>query len=152
MKIFRTVENLSKSIGDFIPEFALNLAARLSVFMIFWLSAQTKLGGESLWGQKWMFWNVAENTFMLFEYEYALPLIPANIAAYMATLAEFWLAIFVLLGLFTRTSALMLIIITLVIQIFVYPGSWAQHLLWLVPLVYLLKEGGGQLSLDRKIT
>ncbi len=150
MKIFKLSENFAKAIGDFIPAIALNLTARISVFMIFWLSAQTKIAGGSTLGQKWMFWEVAENTFMLFEHEYALPLIPASLAAYIATIAEFWFSLFILLGLFTRTSALIFIIMTLVIQIFVYWNAWDQHLLWLVPMVYLLKEGGGKLSLDRK--
>jgi len=151
MKIARRVEKLALSLSRFIPDALLNLAARVAIFMIFWSSVQTKISGASFFGQRWQFWNVSDATFALFEYKYALPLIPASIASYMATFSEFFFSLFILLGIFTRASALGLILITLVIQIFVYPGAWATHLLWLVPLVYLLKAGGDSLSLDRQL-
>jgi putative oxidoreductase len=53
------------------------------------------------------------------------------------------------LGLFTRLSALALLGMTAVIQIFVYPGAWSTHLTWAALLLYLVARGGGAVSLDR---
>lgn len=147
--IFRSIDRFAKKLADLIPNWATNLILRLGIFFVFWNSVQTKLGGASYLGQKLEFWNVTESTKMLFEYEYALPLIPAELAAYLATLGEFFLALGLLFGVFTRFSAFGLLVITLVIQIFVYPGAWSVHLLWAGALIYLLKEGAGLISIDR---
>ena len=85
---------------------------------------------------------------MLFEHEYALPLLPYELAAYLGTITEFVLSLTVLLGLFTRLSAFGLLGVTAVIQFFVYPGAWPTHIAWAAMLIVLLKEGGGVLSLD----
>lgn len=148
MKLIFLIDIYAKKLGTLLPEWLLLLASRVAVFMIFWTSAQNKLGGSTIMGQKWMFWDVNHSTLMLFEYEYALPFIPAKTAAYITTWAEFFLSLLLLLGLFTRVSALSLIIITLVIQVFVYPGAWASHLLWAVALIYLLKNGSGAIALE----
>ncbi|MDT4874412.1 hypothetical protein D3C85_1162690 [compost metagenome] len=52
------------------------------------------------------------------------------------------------LGLFTRLSALALLGMTLVIQVFVYPDAWPTHLSWAALLLYLVGRGGGRLSAD----
>ncbi|WP_045860689.1 DoxX family protein [Teredinibacter purpureus] len=148
MTIFNKIDRFAKTLGDIIPEAVLSISARVSVFMIFWLSAQTKIGGDAIFGQKWMFWNVSQTTLLLFEYDYALPLIPADIAAYLASITEFLISILILVGFMTRASALIFIIMTLIIEIFVYPEAWATHLLWLVPLLYILKQGAGVFSVD----
>lgn len=86
--------------------------------------------------------------------DFALPLIPPGIAAWMATLAEFTLPILLVLGLATRASALALIGMTLVIQIFVFPTwahFWGTAAIWLILLTYLVSRGGGRLSLDHFI-
>lgn len=132
-----------------LPQELLALVARFSIATVFWKSAQTKISGGEFLGQKWQFYNVSDSTFSLFEYEYELPVIPYDIAAYMATYAEFFLALTIAFGLFTRFSALALVGMTAVIQFLVYPDAWPVHILWLMPLLYLLKHGGGQLSLDK---
>jgi len=134
-----------------IPEDILALIARIAIGLVFWRSAQTKIDGSLILGQKWQFFNVSDSTFTLFEYEYELPLIPSDISAYMATYGEFFLGLAIMLGLLTRFSALGLLAMTLVIQIFVYPDAWPTHIMWLVPLLYLIKNGGGKLSLDNLI-
>ena len=91
------------------------------------------------------------STFFLFEYEYALPLIPHNIAAYMATYAEHFFPILIVLGFATRFGAAALLAMTLVIQIFVYPGAWSLHLLWASILIYLMARGAGVVSIDHLI-
>ncbi|MBU2987471.1 DoxX family protein [Saccharophagus degradans] len=144
-----SVDRFAKKLADIIPAWATNLTLRAGIFFVFWNSVQTKLGGGSYFGQKLEFWRVTESTKMLFEYEYALPIIPAEIAAYMATFGEFFLGLGILFGFFTRFSAFGLLIMTLVIQVFVYPGSWSVHLLWAGALIYLLKDGGGLVSIDR---
>jgi len=95
--------------------------------------------------------TLKQTTLNQFAGDFALPLIPPGVAAWMATLAEFTLPILLVLGLATRLSALGLIGMTLVIQIFIFPTwahFWGTAALWLVPLLYLVSQGGGRLSLD----
>ena len=56
-----------------------------------------------------------------------------------------------MLGLFTRLSALALLGMTLVIQVFVYPDAWPTHLSWAAILLYIAGRGAGVLSLDRAL-
>lgn len=151
MKLIRNADNLGISLGKFIPEWLIGLCMRIATFMVFWPSAQTKIDGGNFLGQKLYFWNVTDSTKLLFEHEYALPIIPADLAAYLASIGEFALSLFILLGIFTRLSAAGLLIMTLVIQVFVYPGAWALHLLWAAVLIYLIKHGAGSVSLDASI-
>lgn len=132
-----------------IPDELLILVARVAIATVFWRSAQTKFSGWDFLGQHWQVYNLSQSTFMLFDYEYDLPIIPPDVAAYLATFAEFSLSIAIVLGLLTRLSALALLGMTAVIQIFVYPDAWPTHSLWAVGLLLLLKNGGGTISLDR---
>eukprot|EP00435_Cladocopium_sp_Y103_P078493 s1_g2232.t1 len=127
---------------DRIPSFVFELAMRVSIAMVFWTSARTKVDG---------FLTLKPSTFFLFEYEYALPLIPHNIAAYMATYAEHFFPILIVLGLAARFSAAALLVMTLVIQVFVYPGAWSLHLLWAGVLLYIVARGPGVVSVDHLI-
>ena len=88
----------------------------------------------------------------LFQEEYRLPLIDPVIAAALATIGEHLLPVMLLLGLATRLGALGLLVMTLVIQLLVYPSAWATHGTWAVPLLLLLLHGGGRLSLDHLIS
>lgn len=126
------------SLADKIGYDIVALPLRIFPALVFWNSARTKVEGFS----------IKDSTWFLFEHEYALPLIPSDWAAVMATLAEHALPILLVLGLLTRFSALGLIMMTLVIQIFVYPNAWALHGLWIAPLFALLALGPGRLSLD----
>jgi len=148
MKSF--IESLNQLCSK-IPQDIIALIARIAVGLVFWRSAQTKINGSTILGQKWQFFNVSDSTFTLFEYEYELPIIPSDIAAYLATYGEFFLGGAIILGLFTRLSAIALLGMTLVIQIFVYPDAWPTHIMWLVPLLYLIKHGGGKASVDSLI-
>lgn len=127
------------SITNSLPDWLMPLIQRIAISSVFLLSARTKVEGFSL----------KDSTFFLFEHEYALPIIPSVWAAYAATIAEHLFPILLILGLFTRFSALALLTITLVIQFLVYPGAWALHLTWIAVLVPLVARGGGALSLDR---
>ena len=93
--------------------------------------------------------TVNDTAFELFRSDYALPLIPPEAAAYAATYSEHLFPILLTLGLFTRFSATALLVMTLVIEIFVYPDAWPTHLSWAGLLLPLISLGGGKLSLDR---
>ena len=122
-----------------LPNWLIALLARGAIAYTFWASGRSKVSG---------FLEISQSTFFLFEHEYALPLIPHQLAAYMATYAEHFFPVLLLLGLFTRFAALALIIMTAVIQIFVYPDAWNVHMWWAVAMLYLMKHGAGSVSLD----
>lgn len=118
---------------------ALLFLARLGAGSIFLLSGRTKVDG---------FLTISDSTYSLFESEYVLPLIPANIAAPAATYAEHLFPLLLILGLFGRLGALGLLGMTAVIQIFVYPDAWPTHLSWAGLLLPVLARGPGAWSLD----
>jgi putative oxidoreductase len=67
----------------------------------------------------------------------------------LATIAEHVLPVLLVLGLLTRLSALGLLVMTLVIQVFVFPEAWVTHGLWATALLLLVARGPGRLSIDR---
>ena len=123
---------------DRLPRDIPALALRVFPAAVFFASGRTKMDG----------WQIADSTWFLFEHEYALPLIPSPIAAVAATVAEHILPVLLVLGLATRLSALGLLAMTAVIQIFVYPGAWQTHGLWAACLVATMALGPGRISLD----
>ncbi len=123
-----------------IPERLIALVVRLGVASVFFLSGRTKVDGVL---------HIKDSTYTLFASDYKLPLVSPFIAAHMATYAEHLFSVLLVLGLFTRLSAGAFFIMTLVIEIFVYPDAWPTHLSWAGLLLYLIARGGGALSLDR---
>jgi len=123
-----------------IPDDLVSLALRIFPAMVFFQSGRTKVEG---------LFSIKDSTWFLFEHEYALPLIPSNIAAVMGTTAEHVLPVLMILGLGTRLSALGLLAMTAVIQTFVYPDAWVTHGLWASALLAVVARGPGALSLDR---
>jgi putative oxidoreductase len=121
-----------------IPDAPVALMLRVFPALVFWQSGRTKVEGLS----------IKESTWFLFEHEYALPLIPHQMAAVAATVAEHLLPVLLILGLATRLSAVGLLGMTAVIQIFVYPDAWMTHGLWAAPLLAVLARGPGRWSLD----
>jgi len=148
MTFLGTIDKYAVKIGNLIPEWLVALTGRVAIFFVFWKSVQTKIDGLAVANQNFAFWSVTDSTVMLFEYEYGLPLLPPATAAYLATFGEFFLSLGILLGLFTRFSALGLLLMTAVIQIFVYPGAWGVHILWASVLLYLIRNGADKISLD----
>lgn len=123
-----------------VPEWPLPLLLRLGVATPFFLSGRTKVDGV---------FTITDSTRYLFAEEYRVPLLPPDLAATLATSAEHILPVLLVAGLLTRSAALGLLVMTLVIQLFVIPTGWPTHLLWAGPLVYLIARGPGAASLDR---
>jgi putative oxidoreductase len=88
-------------------------------------------------------------TVQLFADEYQVPVLPPEIAAMLAVTFEFGCSALLVLGLATRLATLPLLGMLAVIQTFVYPNAWSDHLTWGSILLFLLTRGGGALSLDR---
>jgi putative oxidoreductase len=115
------------------------LVMRLGVALVFWRSGQSKLplGNDATIG--------------LFRDIYSVPFLPPELAAYLATMIEIAGPVLLALGVLTRPAAAILIAQTIVIQIFVFPENYPDHLLWAGPLLYLLLRGPGKWSFDAAI-
>ncbi len=126
---------------EMLPYSAIALVGRLAVGLVFWNSARTKVSG-------WDLFRANENTLTLFTEEYKLPIIPPELAALIAQLAEHAFSVLLIVGLATRFSALALFGMVLVIQILVYPDAYVVHGTWAAILLMLVKYGPGKISLD----
>jgi putative oxidoreductase len=135
-----------------IPHSLVAFLGRFSIAATFWQSGQTKVEGFAIDLVHGRFElgvpHLSESAVDLFRDEYALPLIPPELAAYLAASAEHLFPILLLLGLGTRYSALALLGMTLVIQTFVYPGAYPTHGVWAAVLLYLIARGPGAFSID----
>ncbi len=120
------------------PWSVIAIPMRLAAFSVFWRSGSVKLDDWS-------------STISLFQDEYKVPVLPPEIAAYMATAMELGCSTLILLGLATRFAALGLIGMIAVIQTFVYPMAWPDHIQWFAFLFPLVMRGGGRYALDRVI-
>jgi putative oxidoreductase len=118
-----------------VPYSALAIPLRLAIANVFWSSAMVKLDSWS-------------TTLALFQSEYRLPLLPPELAAYLATGIELSTPFLMLFGLFTRPAAFVLLGMTTIIEIFVYPQAWPVHIQWAAMLLVLLCRGAGAISID----
>jgi putative oxidoreductase len=145
----------TNALFECIPHSLIALLARFSLAMTFWLSGQTKVEGlvlDPISGTVQLgIPRISENALELFRSEYALPLIPPELAAPLAAVAEHLFPLLLLVGLATRLSALVLLGMTLVIQLFVYPSAFATHGLWAVSMLYIMARGPGVISVDHWI-
>lgn len=123
------------NLAEKIPLSIAQLASRVAVAHVFWNSAQSKLAS----------WPITQQ---LFAMEYQVPILPSDIAAVLATAAELGGAVLLFIGLFARLGALALLGVVAVIQLFVFPGSWGEHLLWASLLFFILSRGAGNISID----
>jgi putative oxidoreductase len=148
---------VTRAIGWFerIPHSLVALLARFSIAAVFWSSGQTKVQGFALnfvTGEFALGWpRLSDSAVALFQDEYKLPLLPPEIAAPMAAVAEHVFPLLILFGLATRLSSLALLGMTAVIQTFVYPGAYTTHGTWAAVLLFLMVRGPGRLSIDHWI-
>jgi putative oxidoreductase len=124
-----------------LPYWVLGLAARVFPAAVFWQSGQTKIEG----------WHLSDSAIALFQEEYNLPLVDPTAAAYAAAFAEHFFPILLVLGLASRFAAFSLLIMTSIIEIFVYPGAWPTHGVWATCFVLVITRGPGLISLDHFI-
>ena len=134
----KSVAASATAIAESIPDSLVSLMARLAAGGVFWRSGQTKIEGL----------HIKASTFFLFREEYMVPLLPPDLAAYMATIAENVFSVLLVVGLASRLSAAALLGMTAVIQLFVYPGAWPEHILWATALLVVIARGPGIVSLD----
>ena len=118
-----------------VPYSLLALPLRFAVATVFWNSATTKLAN----------WDA---TLQLFEDEYKVPLLPPDIAAHLGAAIELSTPVLLVLGFLTRPAALLLLGMTTIIEVFVYPQAWPTHIQWAAMLLVLLCRGGGNFSVD----
>jgi putative oxidoreductase len=131
------VKNITGLLGRF-PDSLLQLLARIAVSGVFFKSGLTKIAN----------WDT---TVQLFNNEYMVPILPPEVAAHIAVVVELGAPVLLLAGLATRLGTLPLLGMTLVIQSFVYPENWVEHLTWATLLLYILTRGPGSISLDHVI-
>lgn len=135
----RVFHNKILALTDYLTT-PLILSLRLYIASIFFKSGLTKV-------RDW------ESTLMLFEYEYEVPLLSYEVAAWAATIGELVLPTLLVLGLFTRVSALGLFIVNIVAVLSLVDipvAAFNEHLFWGALIAMVILQGGGLLSLDRK--
>ncbi|KDP88620.1 hypothetical protein CF70_029395 [Cupriavidus sp. SK-3] len=82
-----------------------------------------------------------------FQEDYKVPLIPPELAAYLAVSIELTAPVLLVVGLATHPVALVLLGMTTVIEVFVYPQAWPTHIQWVAMLLVLLTRGPGKYSI-----
>lgn len=153
-----SVSNLLRTFNNAcarIPDSLIALLGRFSIAAVFWKSGQTKIEGfaiDIVSGEFNLGWpRLSASVIPLFREEYRVPIVPPEWAAPMAAFAEHVFPLMILLGLATRLSSLALLGMTLVIQVFVYPGAYPTHGVWATVLLFLIARGAGRLSIDHWI-
>src|SRR5688572_19204209 len=126
-----------------VPYPLIALGLRFVMARTFFMSGQTKIEGPSiplsLFGRGdftvILPAQIKDATFTLFQTQYAgLPLNP-TLAAYLFTYAEFVLPVCLVVGFATRLSALALLVLTVLLQVYVAPGAlWTMHAYWIAIL------------------
>ena len=129
---------LARSWLERLPLSILQLAMRIAVGAVFFNSGLLKI-------RSWEF------AVKLFEDEYKVPLLDPALAARLAAFNELVFPVLLFVGLATRLATLPLLGMVAIIEIFVYPQAWTEHLLWASILLFLLTRGPGSLSLDHLI-
>lgn len=114
------------------------LLFRIAMAVVFFRSGLVKLAS----------WD---STLALFTNEYHVPVLPPELAATMAATIELTAPVLLVLGFGARFGAAAMLGMTLVIQVFVYPENWPEHLTWACLLGTIITQGAGPLSLDHLI-
>lgn len=153
--MYKSMSHLTKRFSQWLSRIPYSLVALLGRFAIagvFWKSGQTKIEGlaiDIVDGTFELGWpRLSDSAVLLFKEEYQLPVISPELGASLAAVAEHLFPLMLLLGLGTRFAALALLVMTAVIQVFVYPGAWPTHGTWAAVLLMLMAMGPGRISLD----
>lgn len=139
------IQNMLKSYDEWIAKLHLGFVPLLLLFCRLWVA--------------WIFFNSGltkiaswDSTLFLFEYEYQVPIIPWELAAYMGTAAELVLPVFLALGLLTRPMAAILFVFN-IIAVVSYPLLWEKgyydHQLWGLMILIVVVWGPGWISADK---
>ena len=121
-----------------VPLALVQLLFRLAIASVFLKAGLTKIAS----------W---ETTVQLFADEYKVPVLSPELAATMAATFELGCSMLLIFGLGTRLATLPLLGMIAVIQTFVYPHAYSEHLTWASILLFLLTRGAGPWSLDRAL-
>ena len=135
----RSLQSIVQPIVDLLGRFPLallQLIFRFSVASVFFNSGHSKI----------LSW---QTTILLFSNEYRVPVLSPEVAAALSATFELGCSTLIFFGLFTRLATLPLLGMVFVIQTFVYPENWVEHLTWAAMLVFILTRGPGPISLDR---
>jgi len=127
--------------GSFVETLVL-LFVRVVFAGIFWRSGETKVVAGT-------WFKVTEETYGLFATDFSGVPLPPHLAANLSNAAEHIFPLLLVLGLATRFSAGALLVMTMVIQIFVFPDAWwPTHSLWVALALVLIARGPGLFSID----
>ena len=145
MSLVDTLERPVQSINNLLTKLGspLLLFFRVYVAWVFLKSGMHKIGD----------W---ETTLVLFEYEYAVPVLPFELAAYLATFAELVFPVFLIAGLGTRFFAIALSVVNIMAVVSYYAtlakgAGLVWHYMWGSMLLTSIIYGGGFLSIDQWI-
>lgn len=149
--LYRLHTRITESVHR-IPDSLISLLCRIALGVTFWQSGQSKIEGfmvNLVSGDIQLGWpKISSSAYYLFEHEYHLPILPFQIATVMAVWLEHLGGFALLIGFATRYISFLLLGMTLVIEIFVYPDAYAVHALWAAGFIWLIRTGAGVLSVD----
>ncbi|GAB4518206.1 MAG: DoxX family protein [Amphiplicatus sp.] len=138
-----------------VPYSLTALVCRGAAAVPFWRSGQSKLEGGDILGVKYELFSLKASKIYLFSDVYGFPEAIAPFVAQLTALGENLLPPMLVCGILTRFGALGLLVMTAVIQFYVFPeellkpnGNWSLHLLWAAPLLVVLTHGPGKFSVD----
>ena len=134
MTFLERLETVLDALSRF-PVSILQFLLRLSMASVFWHSGMTKIAS----------WDT---TVALFRDEYMVPVLPPELAASLAATVELMCPVLLVLGIASRLATLPMLGMTFVIEVFVYPEQWIEHLMWASILLFILTRGPGVLSID----
>ena len=142
MKAVTLYRHLIRLLQSTLVESLVLLFVRVVFAGIFWRSGETKVAAGT-------WFRVTEETYGLFATDFSGVPLPPHLAANLSNAAEHVFPLMLVLGLATRFSAGALLVMTMVIQIFVFPDAWwPTHSVWVALALVLITRGPGLFSLD----
>lgn len=143
------------SLPERIPGTLISLVSRIAVASTFWTTGQAKLDRPVIDIFRLRFeldWpEISETSLELFTHLYRLDLPRIDLLFIGSAIAEHLFAALLLIGLATRLSSLVLLLLTAGVEFWIYPEAYATYALWVATLLYLLARGPGTVSLDHLI-